>query len=116
MKDGKLVKLAYLLESVGDDEELIREILDMFLQDTQAELDKMHTAVAEERWTDVAKIAHRMKSSMLNLGLEEISKELLSIEAQIMSDQEGSAAMQNVERVFQICDDVFKDVIEIQEA
>ncbi|HNW99859.1 MAG TPA: Hpt domain-containing protein [Candidatus Cloacimonadota bacterium] len=115
MKDGKLVKLQYLLESVGDDEELIREILDMFLQDTQDELEKMQLAVAEERWTDVARIAHRMKSSMLNLGLEEISQELLSIEAQIMNNNNSEAARQNVQRVFQICDEVFQDVRDIQE-
>jgi HPt (histidine-containing phosphotransfer) domain-containing protein len=114
MKDGKLVKLEYLLEAMDGDEELIREILVMFLQDTQVELDKMKLAVSEARWSDVAKIAHRMKSSMLNLGLEEISSELLSIEEQINTPGVSEEMKMNVKRVFNICQDVFQDVHEIQ--
>jgi HPt (histidine-containing phosphotransfer) domain-containing protein len=116
MKDGKLVSLHYLLSVMDNDEDLIREILELFLQDTQEELDKMNLAVTEERWEDVAKIAHRMKSSMLNLGLEEISQELLCIEVQIKQDGNHENTRNNVIRVNQICLDVFQDVRDIQES
>jgi|WetSurMetagenome_2_1015567.scaffolds.fasta_scaffold415400_2 HPt (histidine-containing phosphotransfer) domain-containing protein len=116
MKDGKLVKLQYLLEAMDGDEELIREILVIFLEDTQEELSKLHLAATEDRWVDVAKIAHRMKSSMLNLGLEEISQELLSIEDQINQNMNNEATKQNVMRVCDICQEIFQEVHEIQES
>ncbi len=116
MKDGKLVSLLYLQNATDNDEELIREILDIFLQDTKQELDKLQQAVTEDRWKDVGKIAHRLKSSMLNLDLEEISQELLSIEDSINKNTGLDEIKQRVMKIFDICQEVFQDVMDILES
>jgi HPt (histidine-containing phosphotransfer) domain-containing protein len=110
LKEGNLVNLGYLRDATGDDDVLIREILELFLQDTKEELAKIQIAFNEDRCQEVARIAHRMKSSMLNLGLELVAQELLQIEKLIKSDGFCSHTKENVQRVMSICQDVFGDV------
>ena len=110
MEEGKLVNLGYLREATGDDDELISEILQLFLEDTKEELAKLKSAVDDDRCQEVARIAHRLKSSMLNLGLEEVAQELLDIEKLIQSDGFCSHTKENVQRVLLSCQAVFLDV------
>jgi CheY-like chemotaxis protein/HPt (histidine-containing phosphotransfer) domain-containing protein len=60
---------AQTLERVGDDEKLLREIVDIFLEEAPKHITGLRTAVEEQNATDIEKRAHVLKGELGYLGL-----------------------------------------------
>lgn len=87
-KDG-LVDLSYFREVVGDDNDMLVELLTMFLDQNPKEISDlklMHEAGSME---DVKKLAHKMKSSLGTLGMKATVHVLSMIEKEAL---EGNLA------------------------
>ena len=59
---------ALALERVGGDEELLREIAGLFLEDYPSLITQIQKAVAEGNPSDLERAAHSLKGSIANFG------------------------------------------------
>ena len=58
------------LEICGNDEDLVREIADVFLNDAPGRIEKLNQGMDSKDWKAVREVAHLMKGSALNLAAD----------------------------------------------
>jgi HPt (histidine-containing phosphotransfer) domain-containing protein len=77
----KVCNLDYLFELAKGDMEFVKEMLDVFLTDTPAELDNLSKCIAEENYPEIRQVAHKLRSTIPYVGLDElIGEEVQAIE------------------------------------
>jgi HPt (histidine-containing phosphotransfer) domain-containing protein len=87
-KDG-LVDLSYFREVVGDDNDMLVELLTMFLDQNPREINDLKSMHEAGSMEDVKKLAHKMKSSLGTLGMKATVHVLSMIEKEAL---EGNSA------------------------
>ena len=76
----KLTNLSYLKEISNGNNEFIIELIDLFFKqipEYQVQLQDFHE---KEDWLSIGKIAHKAKSSILMMGLDELASKLKRLE------------------------------------
>lgn len=61
-----------LLERVGDDEELIEQLLDLFAEDYESRLTDIETSIKARDYDTVRKASHTLKGSSGNLSFHRV--------------------------------------------
>ena len=83
---------ALALSRAGGDEELLREIAALFLEDFPRSLELLKTSVANRAAHDIEHYAHSLKGSVSNFGAKEV------VEAAFVLEQKGrQGALEHVE-------------------
>ena len=87
------------LERVGGDEELLKEIAELFVEDAPELIEKLRGAVAAGDAAGVETAAHSLKGSVANFGAEEAVAAALRLEQMGREGQLDGApdAMENLE-------------------
>jgi len=67
-----LINLSYLEEVADGDTELIKELINIFIDQLPEFIDGFDEAVQENDWLKIAAIAHKAKSSVVSMGLNEL--------------------------------------------
>ena len=80
------VDLTYLNEISGGDQEFIEDILKTFLEEMPKDMEEMETAIGSNNFTLIGKVAHKTKSTLHTVGLEELKNLALKIEQTIKTD------------------------------
>jgi HPt (histidine-containing phosphotransfer) domain-containing protein len=75
-----IVDLTYIKSIAGDDEGFIKEMLQMFLASTPAEIDNIEKYFKENDYRMMAASAHKIKAPVQMMGDKDITDLLLSIE------------------------------------
>ncbi|ASB50798.1 Hpt domain-containing protein [Alkalitalea saponilacus] len=71
----QLIELSYL-ESIADgDNEILAELINIFLDQVPEYEDGFDTYFKEKNWKDLAALAHKAKSSVLSMGMENLGNE-----------------------------------------
>lgn len=92
------------LSRVLDDEQLLEEILDIYLQDTPGLIEALKKAVSDGNAIEAQKYAHTIKGSSANVGANRVQKRSLDAE---MSARKGEldqlpSRIMKIEEQFQI--------------
>jgi len=66
--DRTVFDLEALRNRLGDDEEAVREIVDLFLVETPDLVSRLRSAAVAEEWGVVARLAHTLKGASANFG------------------------------------------------
>ena len=74
------VNLEHIREATMGDDEFLAELIDLFLNDTPAQLEALRNAVGTGDAEGVASAAHRLKGSSGNMGAESLSALCLHVE------------------------------------
>lgn len=72
--------LTYLNEISGGDEEFIVEMIETFLEETPKDVIDMQAQLEAENWSELGKIAHKLKSSIKMFGFETIKNQVVFLE------------------------------------
>ncbi len=75
-----MINLTNLEELGNGDEEFIKQMVVIFLEDVPKYVEEMESLIQEENWEDAGKMAHKMKSSVKVLGADELVEELIKVE------------------------------------
>ena len=68
MSESKVFDFEAAINRVEGDEDLYRELFDLFLSDSDQTLETIRTAIESGNHTQVERTAHSIKSSLGNLG------------------------------------------------
>ena len=74
---------------IDEDPQALHALRDDYLSDAQSELDKIEAAFAEQRWEDLRRAAHSLKSTSLLFGAVELGRLAERVEHRIRDDAEG---------------------------
>ena len=77
------VDIKNLFEIFDGDKEFIISLLEVFIQETPEDLNSLRNCVTREYYPRASTLAHKMKSSFMNLGLTKPGQYLQQIEANI---------------------------------
>ena len=69
-----------LARDLDMDPELYRELLALFIDNSQKELAELRDALSRQDFTRVSRLAHSVKGAAVNLGLNEIAGQAESLE------------------------------------
>ncbi len=76
----KLINLSYLKEISNGNNEFIIELIDMFFEQIPEYQNLLQTFYYNKDWLNVGRIAHKAKSSILMMGLNELASKLKRLE------------------------------------
>ena len=75
------INLSYLESIAEGDKDIIKELITIFLDQIPEFTEGLENSFKEKRWLDVAAIAHKAKSSVISLGMEELgNRDLKNLE------------------------------------
>ncbi len=72
------IDFTYLQETFGGDNSFVREMVDLYLEQNPIDLEKLAKHIQEEDWEKTYKIAHKIKSGYLMMGMR--PQELMAAE------------------------------------
>jgi len=102
----KLYDLTMLEEIAGDNPDFIKSMLQLFIDNTPADLSRMKEAFEQNNWKEVGSIAHKMKSSVSSLGIQSLEAALRRLEMK----GEVNEAKETIHLLIQHMDEVLNKV------
>lgn len=97
------IDLTYLNEISGGDKEFIGEMIETFLEETPKELAIMEQQLASTDWVELAKTAHKLKSSIKMFGMNQLRDEVLYIEQSGKNSENLDTLGEHVTRFMDNC-------------
>ena len=85
--DERSVDINLLRETFDNDEEFISSLLEVFIQTTPEDYKSMRTCIDREYYARASSMAHKMKSSFMNLGMTVHGHHLQQIESNIIKKE-----------------------------
>lgn len=82
------IDFSYLKTVSNNNEEFIREIIDSFIDTIPEHLHQIKNCLRDNEWDEVARVVHKIKSSLSLLGLQEAKKMAIEIENSIKDDSQ----------------------------
>ncbi|MDT8401538.1 MAG: Hpt domain-containing protein [Bacteroidales bacterium] len=76
----KIVNVGYIEEVCNNSPELIREMIDIFREQVSEFRDEMEQLYTEERYYDLGLMAHKAKSSVAIMGMDDLAGRLKELE------------------------------------
>ena len=78
--------LTYLKEITGGENSIVREMVEMFFAQIDEFKENLNKYLNDKNWTDLGKEAHKAKSSVLIVGMEDLGKSLKKL--QLLTEEE----------------------------
>lgn len=75
-----MTNLEYLEATCVGSPEMMKQILEMFLNSSPDSIGKMKQFIQESNWTDLKREAHKTKSSFLMMGAKQTGSKLQDVE------------------------------------
>jgi PAS domain S-box-containing protein len=95
----KLYDLTMVRSVSGGDENFEKRMVQLFLDTMPASLKELQQAVDNQKWDMVGKLAHKMKSTIDSLGINELKQDIRTIEANGKKSENTDAVPALVQRV-----------------
>jgi PAS domain S-box-containing protein len=86
-KESRSVDMNLLKETFDNDEEFIASLLEVFIQTTPEDYKSMRHCMDREYYSRASSLAHKMKSSFMNLGMTVHGHHLQQIESNIIKKE-----------------------------
>jgi len=80
MAHERYTNLDYLKEITGGEPEVMKEFIQMFLEQLPEFRDGMTTFLAEKKWKELGEIAHKAKSSVMTFGMNDLGHRLKELQ------------------------------------
>lgn len=80
MEKYKHIDLGYLKSISKGDAEFMVKVIDTFIIQEKADIQKLHEFIKEGKWESIFLIAHKMKPSFQFVGIKELQEVLENIE------------------------------------
>jgi HPt (histidine-containing phosphotransfer) domain-containing protein len=75
-----ITDLKYLQQMTGNDSAMIKEMIEMFLHQLAEMQTSMQLLVDDKNWFELSRLAHKIKSSALVMGVEQMANDMKELE------------------------------------
>ncbi len=104
---AKIYDLSFLKETFDNDPEVIQNVLQIFIEDTPEDYEKLKTGIKDQDFLTTKEIAHKLKSSFKTIGLNNEATFLQEIEN---TSRQGADFVQ-IEALFKKLDQNFPQIL-----
>lgn len=96
--------LSYLKEITGGESSIVVEMIEMFVGQVEEFKTNLNQHLKDENWVELGKEAHKAKSSVLIVGMEELGKNLKKLQLLTEEEKEIDTYADYVEMFEEQCD------------
>jgi len=75
-----ITDLKYLQQMTDNDSRMMKEMIELFLHQLTEMKEDIKLLVANRNWVELSRLAHKIKSSALVMGIEQMSNEMKELE------------------------------------
>jgi len=75
-----ITDLNYLQQMTGNDSEMMKEMIELFLNQLNEMRADMELLVTNKNWFELSRLAHKIKSSALVMGVEQMANDMKELE------------------------------------
>ena len=97
--NSRLYDLSMVQSVSGGDEGFIKKMVALFIQTVPQNMEELSSATAAGNWEQVAKTAHKLKSTVDSMGIKSIRQEIRTVEANAKQQQSLEEIPALVEKV-----------------
>lgn len=98
-----LIDLSYLNKVTEGENALRVKLVDMLLEETPVELEKMHRLLEEHKLNALGATAHRFKSSAILFGVKDLATDLKALELIAREGKDLEKVRELLEKVTKTC-------------
>lgn len=106
-RSGGLIDLSYLKGIINGNISFLYEMIDLFISETPADLNRISKAIDAEDHKTIAQLAHKLRNSSGLMGIEELSDNLEMIESKC----EQKTSIKEISRIFTKTREIYKQAI-----
>ncbi|MDX1637557.1 MAG: Hpt domain-containing protein [Balneolaceae bacterium] len=110
MSEQRLTNLSYLEELGMGDDDLLIEMVEMFLENTPVSIDQMRNHCDASNWKKLAAEAHKLKPNLSYVGLDNARDLVVDIEKTAKNDPDPSVLHDRLDRLNGICREAYKEL------
>ncbi len=107
-----LIDLSYLKEVSNDNTEFIVEMIDIFLAQTPDYVLILNNAIAEQDWSKIAEMAHKIKPTLGFMGADSAKGAMSSIESRAKDKQDYEGIVNDFQKFKEDFDLIFSELKE----
>ena len=107
------IDLDYIYTISDGDRDFIKEILETFVKITPESIDAINDSLEQKQWKEIARVAHKIKPSILLLGIDELTKLIKEIEHMAKEQEEIDQLTAKISSLNQYSLDVLADIDEL---
>ncbi len=112
MKESKFryIKLDYLNELTGGDEELMDEMMKLFLENTPEALENLKNLHSQQNWEEIKKAAHKFKPTLSYMGIKELDGVVPEIEKMALAHDPDNKITSLLYTLKHYCGEAIKEI------
>ncbi|MDZ7695130.1 MAG: Hpt domain-containing protein [Balneolaceae bacterium] len=110
MSQQRLTDLSFLEDLGMGDDDLLIEMIEMFLQNTPESLKQIQDYTEQKNWKKVAAEAHKLKPNLSYMGLERARDIIVDIEKTAKNDPDKNRIEHNITKVETICRQAYQEL------
>jgi HPt (histidine-containing phosphotransfer) domain-containing protein len=111
-KNGKVTDLSYLKKLSNSDDNFVREMIATFIEETPLAIDNLEKHMANKDWKRVSAIAHKIKPSLMFIGLNDLQEPANFIEENAGEETNLDQLPELIAKVKKRCDEAVKELQE----
>jgi len=100
---GTSVNLSYLRKIADGNNEFIRQILTLFIEQVPAAIKDLEKYKQEQNWAMLGKVAHKMKPSLLFVGLTNLEKDIKELENCAQPENNRDDLEESISHIKNVC-------------
>ncbi|MCC6250980.1 MAG: Hpt domain-containing protein [Bacteroidia bacterium] len=102
--------LNYLMGLMDNNKEIVIEVLNLFCSELPKDMKLMENSILEKQWKQAGKTAHKLKSSVANLGLNQLRDLFYFIEQNGYDETNIEQIQKNYENIKRSVDQLMIDI------
>lgn len=112
-KNYKFINLSYLNSMSGGSEEIIKEMIDIFLEQLPEFREGFKDAIEHNDAKRIGEVAHKAKSSMAILGIDGIQQRLAQLEQNVKEAKEEDTYISEAKYFLEVSKEIEDEVSSI---
>ena len=102
--------LSYLKEITGGESSIVIEMVEMFISQVDEFKENLNKYLEDKNWVELGKEAHKAKSSVLIVGMEDLGKNLKKLQLLTEEEKEIETYPDYVKMFIEQCDAAIEEL------
>ncbi|MCK4700155.1 MAG: Hpt domain-containing protein [Bacteroidales bacterium] len=103
-KNPQIVNLTYLKDMSGDNKEIMKEMINIFISQVSEFAEEMEDLNNKKEYFKLGNLAHKAKSSISIMGMENLANELKEFELLAKEEKDTDNYKEFINHFKQLCD------------
>ncbi|MDR2040096.1 MAG: Hpt domain-containing protein [Bacteroidales bacterium] len=93
-----ITNLEYLYQMTGGDREMMKEMVELFLDQLTEIRGEFSQLMKEKNWIEISRLAHKTKSSALVMGIDSMASEMIELESLTKEARDPGKTQSSIDR------------------